>query len=59
MSAQLDRTLDQVSASMRRLKRSLRGVPINRGRFRQQHDETAKAVARLVVAMEDSRIAMK
>ena len=58
MSVQLDRTLDGISASMRRLKRAMRGVPVNKHGFRRQHDETAIAVPRLVVGLEDSRIAL-
>lgn len=59
MSMQLDRTLDEVSAAMKQLKRCIRGVPIHKDGFKQHHDEMAKAMARLVVALEDSRSAVK
>lgn len=59
MSVRLDRTVDEVAVAMRQLKRSLRGVPIYQGGFKKHHDEMATAMARLVVALEDSRSAIK
>lgn len=59
MSRQLDQTLDEVSAAMRQLKRCIRGVPIHKDGFKKHHDDAAKAMAKLVVAPEDARSAVK
>ncbi|EHR52151.1 hypothetical protein SacmaDRAFT_3953 [Saccharomonospora marina XMU15] len=55
---QVDRAIDAVDAAMRELKRSLRGIPIRREGFKSRHDRMAKAVAKLTVALEDSRPAI-
>jgi uncharacterized protein YukE len=55
MSHQLDRTLDEVDSAMTQLKRAMRGVPVRREGFKSHHDKLAKAMARLTVALEDSR----
>lgn len=59
MSHQVDRALDTVSDAMKQLKRSLRGIPVRREGFKSHHDQTAKAVAKLAVSLDDSRAAIK
>jgi hypothetical protein len=56
---QVDRALDTVDAAMRQLKTAMRGIPARREGFKAHHDATAKAVAKLTVALEDSRAAIK
>lgn len=56
---QVDRVLDNVDAAMRQLKNALRGIPVRREGFKAHHDRMAKAVARLTVALDDSRSAIK
>lgn len=56
---QIDRAIDNVDAAMRQLKASLRGIPVRREGFKSHHERMAKAVARLTVALEDSRAAIK
>jgi hypothetical protein len=56
---QVDRALDTVDAAMRQLKQALKGIPVRREGFKSHHDRMATAVARLTVALDDSRSAIK
>ena len=51
--------MDTVDAAMRQLRTAMRGIPARREGFKAHHDATAKAVAKLTVALEDSRAAIK
>ncbi|SFJ41506.1 hypothetical protein SAMN05421835_105148 [Amycolatopsis sacchari] len=59
MAHQVDRAIEAVDAAMRQLKRSMRGIPARREGFKDHHDRTAKAIARLTVTLSDSRAAIR
>ncbi|GAB3566003.1 hypothetical protein GCM10027445_12110 [Amycolatopsis endophytica] len=56
---QVDRALDAVDAAMRQLRQAIKGIPVRREGFKGHHDRMAKAVAKLTVALSDSRAAIK
>lgn len=58
MSHQVDRVLDDMADAMKVLKQSLLGVPVRKAGFKRKHDQMARAVASLSVALNDSRAAI-
>jgi hypothetical protein len=54
VSQQLDRTLDDVGKTMRGLREQIKSIPVRRAGFKKTHDEFARAMARLTVALEDA-----
>ena len=55
---QVDGALDEVTAAMAQLRRAMRGIPADQPGFRVHHDRAAKAIARLVVELEDARLTL-
>ncbi len=58
-SHQVDAVLDDLAASMRILRRAMKGVPAEAAGFKGSHDRLAKSVAVLSLVFEDSRVAMQ
>ncbi|GAB3479377.1 hypothetical protein [Amycolatopsis cihanbeyliensis] len=52
---QVDRVLEHMDTAMGQLRRSMRGMPVRQQGFKGEHDEAARAVARLTVALSDCR----
>ncbi|MDQ0380286.1 hypothetical protein [Amycolatopsis thermophila] len=48
-----------MDAAMRQLRQAIKGIPVRREGFKGHHDRMAKAVAKLTVALSDSRSAIK
>jgi hypothetical protein len=55
MSKQIDRTVEDLDASMRALRDSLNGIPFRAGGFKNTHDNLARDVAHLTVLIDASR----
>ena len=55
MSRQVDRTVEELDASMRALKDALGGIPFRAGGFKNTHDNLARNVAHLTVLIDASR----
>jgi len=54
MGHQLDRTLDELNRTMRGLREQLKSIPYRREGFKDAHDDFARAMAALTVALEDA-----
>ncbi len=55
MSKQVDRTVEDLDASMRALRDALSGIPFRAGGFKNTHDNLARDVAHLTVLIDASR----
>lgn len=55
MSKQVDRTVEDLDASMRALRDALSGIPFRAGGFKNTHDNLARDVAYLTVLIDASR----
>lgn len=53
--AQVDAVLDDLDAAMRRLRRTVKGIPAEAAGFKGAHDRLAKSVAALGLVLDDSR----
>jgi hypothetical protein len=58
-SHQVDGVIDDLAASMRMLRRAMKGVPAEAAGFKGAHDRLAKSVAVLSLTLDDSRTAMQ
>jgi len=56
MGHQLDRTLDELGRTMRGLREQVKSIPYRREGFKGAHDEFARAMATLTVALEDATV---
>ncbi|MEJ8282080.1 hypothetical protein [Pseudonocardia spirodelae] len=59
MSKAVDRTVEELDAAMRELRRSLRGIPYRTGGFKNTHDNLARDVAHLTVHLDSARGALR
>lgn len=55
MAATVDRAIDDLDAAMRRLRKSVRGIPFRAGGFRTTHRNLARDVAFLMVQLDSAR----
>jgi hypothetical protein len=55
MAHQVDRVLDDIDKAMAQLRQAIRTVPARRQAFKANHDRMAREVAKLTVALSDSR----
>lgn len=51
----VDRIVDELDTSMRRLCEAMRGIPIRRGSFRRTHDNLARDVAQVTTMLDAAR----
>ena len=58
MSHQVDRVVDDLSATLVQLKEAMRGMPLNQSGFRAAHDKAARAMGTLTTELLDARPAM-
>ncbi|NYG00980.1 hypothetical protein HDA37_001265 [Pseudonocardia antarctica] len=59
MSEAVDRTVEELDAAMRELRRSLHGIPYRTGGFKNTHDNLARDVAHLTVHLDSARGALR
>jgi hypothetical protein len=52
MSAQVDRIIEDLDQSMKRLREAMRDIPIRRGSFKKTHDNLARDVAQVVTMLD-------
>ena len=55
----IDRTVDDLDAAMRALRRTMRGIPVRAGSFRTTHRNLARDVAFLMVQIDSARAAAR
>jgi hypothetical protein len=55
MSYQVDRIIEELDASMSRLREAMRGIPIRRGSFKKTHDNLVRDVAQVVTMLDAAR----
>lgn len=55
MPNRVDAAIEEFDKTMRLLRVSLRGIPFRSGSFHKQHDNLARAVARLTVELDTVR----
>jgi hypothetical protein len=55
MSAQVDRIIEDLDQSMKRLREAMRDIPIRRGSFKKTHDNLARDVAQVVTMLDAAR----
>jgi len=58
MAHQVDRTLEDVDKAMAALRQAIKNIPARRQAFKANHDRMAREVAKLTVALSDSRSAI-
>lgn len=51
----VDRIVDELDTSMRRLREAMRGIPIRRGSFRRTHDNLARDIAQVTTMLDAAR----
>jgi hypothetical protein len=55
MAAHVDRIIEELDTSMKRLGEAMRGIPIRRGSFKRTHDNLARDVAQVVTMLDAAR----
>jgi hypothetical protein len=55
MAAHVDRIIENLDQSMKRLGEAMRGIPIRRGSFKKTHDNLARDVAQVVTMLDAAR----
>ncbi|WP_250549534.1 hypothetical protein [Pseudonocardia sp. H11422] len=55
----MDRTIEDIDAAMRELRRSLSGIPFRAGGFKNTHDNLARDVAHLTVLLDAARSTLR
>ena len=55
MANDVDRLIEDLDLSMKRLREAMRGIPIRRGSFRKTHDNLARDVAAVVTMLDAAR----
>lgn len=55
MANNVDRLIEDLDLSMKRLREAMRGIPIRRGSFRKTHDNLARDVATVVTMLDAAR----
>ena len=55
MANNVDRLIEDLDLSMKRLREAMRGIPIRRGSFKKTHDNLARDVAVVVTMLDAAR----
>jgi hypothetical protein len=55
MANHIDRVIEELDASMKRLGEAMRGIPIRRGSFKKTHDNLVRDVARVTTMLDAAR----
>jgi hypothetical protein len=53
--AQVDRIIEDLDASMKRLREAMRGIPVRHGSFKKTHDNLARDVAQVTTMLDAAR----
>ncbi len=51
----VDRLIEDLDLSMKRLREAMRGIPVRRGSFKKTHDNLARDVATTVTMLDAAR----
>ncbi|WP_158228018.1 hypothetical protein [Pseudonocardia sp. MH-G8] len=51
----MDRIIEDLDQSMKRLREAMRDIPIRRGSFKKTHDNLARDVAQVVTMLDAAR----
>lgn len=51
----VDRIIDNLDASMKRLSEAMRDIPVRRGSFKRTHDHLARDIAKVVTELDAAR----
>ena len=52
---QVDRIIDNLDASMKRLSEAMRDIPVRRGSFKRTHDNLVRDIAKVVTELDAAR----
>jgi hypothetical protein len=55
MSTQVDRIIEDLDQSMKRLREAMRGIPVRHGSFKKTHDNLARDVAKVTTMLDAAR----
>jgi hypothetical protein len=55
MANHVDRLIDDLDASMKKLSEAMRDIPVRRGSFKKTHDNLARDVADVVTMLDAAR----
>ncbi len=55
MANNVDRLIEDLDLSMKRLREAMRGIPVRRGSFKKTHDNLARDVAHVVTMLDAAR----
>jgi hypothetical protein len=55
MANHIDRIIEELDGSMKRLGDAMRGIPIRRGSFKKTHDNLVRDVARVTTMLDAAR----
>lgn len=55
MPTHVDRLIEDLDVSMKRLGEAMRGIPIRHGSFKKTHDNLARDVASVVTMLDAAR----
>lgn len=55
MPAHVDRIIEELDISMKRLGEAMRDIPLRRGSFKKTHDNLARDVAQVVTMLDAAR----
>jgi hypothetical protein len=53
--SQVDRIIEDLDQSMRRLREAMRGIPVRAGSFKKTHDNLARDVAKVTTMLDAAR----
>jgi CHASE3 domain sensor protein len=53
--SQVDRIIEDLDQSMRRLREAMRGIPVRHGSFKKTHDNLARDVAKVTTMLDAVR----
>ena len=53
--SQVDRIIEDLDTSMRRLREAMRGIPVRTGSFKKTHDNLARDVAKVTTMLDAAR----
>ena len=51
----VDRIIDNLDASMKRLTEAMRDIPVRRGSFKRTHDNLVRDIAKVVTELDAAR----
>jgi hypothetical protein len=55
MAGAVDDAIEEIDRAMKQLRRSVRGIPVQAGKFRETHADMTRDMALLVVLLDSAR----